>query len=614
MDSDRLLVLSGPLKGHEFPVRGQVTIGRSPENILQLNDMQVSRQHAIIQQTQAGTLVRDMSSGNGTFIGEQRILEYRLKDGDTIVIGPFELRFIAGPAQPRPPAQPVGGTVLFDAQAQADQQLQATAAHEVRQTFFQAPQEAAGAAQLKAAQERLAAVYQANEIISSERDLLKLFERVLDQVFALLPAHNGVILLKEEASSELITEYVKSRGDQSEVHLSSTIVNRAFQNAEAVITSNAAADARFGAGQSIIAQNITSAMCAPLIHQGETLGVLYLDARGATSAFDQGDLALLVALSGPSATAIKNAQYLAALEKSYHDTLIVLANAIEMRDHYTVGHTWRVTNFALEAAKVLGWPDEKLKECEMGGVLHDVGKISIDDAILRKPERLTDEEFAMMKVHPERGAQMMRDVERLLPLIPYALYHHERYDGRGYPYGLKGDEIPIEGRLIAVADTFDAMTSNRPYRKGLDTEYAINEMIKGKGTQFDPLMVDAFVQAFREGRISRILQDYNKGAQSVSCPFCSTHIPIPEPAKPGAVFQCTVCHRNVQLQFKNDTYYAERIAHAAANSDALPTPVPPAADDTTRAATPASGSVKAIEPPAQAASATVNPGDTPPPP
>jgi putative nucleotidyltransferase with HDIG domain len=195
------------------------------------------------------------------------------------------------------------------------------------------------------------------------------------------------------------------------------------------------------------------------------LGVVYVDTRGTTHAFTQSDLELLVALAGPAAIAIKNAQYVAMLERAYHDTLIVLANAIELRDHYTVGHTWRVTNFAKEIARVLGWDEERIQQTEMGGVLHDVGKIAVDNAILSKPGRLTDEEYEKMKVHPERGARMMEDVGFLKPVIPYCLYHHERYDGKGYPFGLSGESIPLEGRLIAVADTFDAMTSHRPYRR-----------------------------------------------------------------------------------------------------------------------------------------------------
>ncbi|NJL73482.1 MAG: HD domain-containing protein [Candidatus Competibacteraceae bacterium] len=253
-----------------------------------------------------------------------------------------------------------------------------------------------------------------------------------------------------------------------------------------MLTYDAADDDRFESGASIISQNISSAMCVPLNYQAERLGVIYVDTRGTTNAFVNTDLELLVALAAPSAIAIKNAQYVNMLERSYQDTLTALANAVELRDHYTVGHTWRVTNFALEMARELGWNEDKLREVQMGGVLHDVGKIAIPDAILGKTSKLTDEEYAVIKIHPEKGAQLLQDIERLHPLIPYCLYHHERYDGRGYPYGLGGDDIPLEGRLLAVADTFDALTSSRPYRKGLDPDVAIAEVERCKGSQFDP--------------------------------------------------------------------------------------------------------------------------------
>ena len=569
MKREYLVLLSGPLQGTERDIVGSLTIGRSPENGLQLNDLQVSRKHAVVQQTPAGTIVRDLGSGNGTYLGDRRILEYRLSDGDVIRIGPvdmkFEMRVGDAMTTPRPVISSPAGpdprqSVRFHAEESASK-IEANAVDNVYRTFFKAPHDSVSTEQLRDAQNRLAAVYEANQIISSERDLRKLFERVMDQIFGLVPAHNGVILLKDEKVGELVTEYVKRGDTQSEVAMSSSIVARAFEKGEAVITYNAASDARFEAGASIISQNISSAMCTPLRHQNETLGIIYVDTRGTQNAFAQSDLELLVAVSGPAATAIRNAQFVAELEKAYQDTLIVLANAIELRDHYTVGHTWRVTNFALEIARTLDWPEEKLRECEMGGVVHDVGKISIDDAVLRKPGGLTEEEFAKMRVHPERGARMMQDIKMLVPLIPYALYHHERYDGKGYPFGLSGEEIPIEGRLLAVADTLDAMTSNRPYRKGLDPEFAISEIEKGKGSQFDPAIVEALMKCYRDGKIDRILQDYHKkDEKSIACPFCSTYMRLPEQAKVDFEFQCGVCHRQIRLQHKNDAYFGELVA------------------------------------------------------
>ncbi|MCP4644382.1 MAG: HD domain-containing protein [bacterium] len=582
MSSERIVVVSGPGQGERVPINGTLSIGRSPDNLLQLNDLQVSRKHAVIEQTTVGTIIRDLGSGNGTFIGDQQVLEYRLTADDTIRIGTIELRYENDrPVAEQPPLPDTGqfGPPTDTAPSSAvrfrnveSSTVEASSAENVYKTFFQAPRQTVGAEELRAAQTRLTAVYEANQVISSEHDLKKLFGRVMDQLFSLVPAHNGVIMLADEDTGDLVTEHVKSGTGNGEVVISSTIVSRAFTHGEAVMTSDATDDARFDAGASIISQNISSAMCVPLAHREETLGVLYVDTRGTTNAFDQGDLELLVALAGPAAIAIKNAQYLARIEQGYQDTLTVLANSIEMRDHYTVGHTWRVTNFALAIARELGWPEEKLEECEMGGVLHDVGKIAVDDAILRKPSGLTDEEYAKMKIHPERGARLMQDVTVLVPLIPYALYHHERYDGKGYPFGLTGDEIPVEGRLVAVADTFDAMTSNRPYRKGLDPEFAISEMTKAKGTQLDHEIVDALVRCYKDGKIDAILQEYHKGAKSIVCPFCSTHIPIPEQADAGSEMLCTVCHRRVLLRVQNEAYYGELVAATAPISGILHKP------------------------------------------
>ena len=431
--------------------------------------------------------------------------------------------------------------------------------------FFQAPQPSASEDQLRETQERLQAVYAANEIITSEQDINKLFARVMDQIFALIPAHNGVLLLKHKDKSELVTEYVKS-GSSEEMAVSSTIVNRAYEQGEAVLTVDAADDSRFDAGASIISQNIASAMCVPLTHQQERLGAIYVDTRGTTNAFVESDLELLVALAAPSSIAIKNAQFLQQLEQGYKDQLLTLANAIELRDHYTVGHTWRVTHFSVAIARELGMPEEKLEEIHMGGIVHDIGKLAVPDAVLNKPGPLTDDEYELMKVHPDKGAQLLQDnaSERLHALVPYCLYHHERYDGNGYPCKLKGEDIPIEGRIVAVADTFDAMTSNRPYRKGLDPEIAIGEIEKNKGTQFDPAAADALIKCYREGQIDNIMQTYREtDSKSIACPFCSTHISLPKDATVSDVFECAVCRKKIRLEEKNEAYYGERLIEGA---------------------------------------------------
>lgn len=571
---ERVVILTGPLQGSVVDIKQKLSIGRNPDNDLQLEDLQISRQHAVIEQNENATIVKDLGSGNGIYVGDQKVLERKLSHGDVLRLGTQELRFEseaisqeAFQENATKEAERGSSGVKFDHSVGGH--FETAKAANVFETFFQAPGGGVNDAKFAEIQQRLRAVYAANEIITSERNLSKLFERVMEEIFQLIPAHNGVILLHVPGNDELVTEYVRSGSKNTEVKISSSIVNRAYEHGEAIITFDAADDSRFETGASIISHNIASAMCAPLTCQNERLGVLYVDTRGTTNAFVNSDLELLVALAGPAGVAIKNAQYVRMIEKAYEDTLLVLANAIELRDHYTVGHTWRVTNFTIEVAKELGWSNEKLKEVRMGGVLHDVGKIAVDDAILRKPDRLTDEEFEKIKVHPEKGAQLLQDVEFLEPLIPYCLYHHERYDGKGYPKGLSGEDIPIEGRALAVGDTFDALTSNRPYRKGLDPEKAIKIIEENKGTQFDPECADALIRCYRNGKIDRILQDYHKSSErSIACPFCSTFIQLTEATVEGAEVSCEVCHRAVHVMRKNDAWFGQLVPEGKRTSHA----------------------------------------------
>jgi len=569
---ESILILSGPLQGRRVPIAQHLSIGRSPESDLRLADIQTSRMHAVIERTPAGTIIRDIGSNNGTFVGEHSIDECLLSNGDIIQVGQTRFRFERGAAPPQSlPRRTEASSVRFE-QAAGDA-LHTSSVDKVYKRFFETPSHDSTVEKLRTAQDRLAAVYRANQIISSERDLKSLFHQVMEQIFSLIPAHNGIILLKEEESGELITEYIEAKAEDAEMVISSTIVERAIDDREAVMMRDSALES----GSSILGQSISSAMCAPLLHHDEVLGVLYVDTRGTSVAFAEGDLELLVALSGPTAIAIKNAQYtemreryVQMLERSYDDTLILLANAVELRDHYTIGHNWRVSNYAGAMAKKLGWNKEKVKQAQMGGVLHDIGKIAIDDAILRKPAQLTDDEYEKMKVHPERGARMLEDVAFLQPIIPYCLYHHERYDGTGYPFGLGREQIPIEGRLMAVADSFDAMTSHRPHCRGTDAEIAIRAIDRGKGTQFDPLCAEALIACFREGRISQILQHYAKDEQSIACPFCSTFIRIPEGTDVGNTFHCQVCHRLVRLQQRNEAFFGELVAELSSNRENSP--------------------------------------------
>jgi len=195
---------------------------------------------------------------------------------------------------------------------------------------------------------------------------------------------------------------------------------------------------------------------------------------------------------------------LAQLQESYEASLIMLANAIEVRDPYTRGHVERVMNYAQTIAEYLGWTAIEINNLRFGSILHDIGKINIAESILRKEGSLTDEEWEEMRKHPEMGAELVDGIHYLNQAVPVILYHHERWNGSGYPYGLKEEKIPVSARIIAIADSFDAMTTERPYRKELTPEQAFNEIISGSGTLYDPRVVDVFQDAWQTGKITEI--------------------------------------------------------------------------------------------------------------
>lgn len=171
-----------------------------------------------------------------------------------------------------------------------------------------------------------------------------------------------------------------------------------------------------------------------------------------------------------------------------------ILRALDAKDSYTFGHSMRVAYFSLVTGAEAGLNADEMYELELSAIFHDIGKIGTPDAVLNKPSRLSEEEFAIMKQHPEQTFQILQDFPGFEKIADNARFHHERFDGKGYPMGLKGDDIPFAARIILIADTFDAMTSTRPYRKGLSYEVAFDELLQFSGTQFDPHLVKMFIQ------------------------------------------------------------------------------------------------------------------------
>jgi len=199
-------------------------------------------------------------------------------------------------------------------------------------------------------------------------------------------------------------------------------------------------------------------------------------------------------------------------------TVKALAAAIDGKDPYTRGHSERVSRFSMAIAQRLGLSDEEVEKIRISALLHDVGKISIDDKILKKPAALTDDEYEIMKGHPQKGFKIMSQIPAMKEFLPGMYMHHEMVNGKGYPQGLQGDEIPLMGKIVAVADTFDAMTTDRPYQKAMKFEDAVARIETFVGTRYDPAVVAAFSEACREGQIRPGVVKLRKPGQTLSKP------------------------------------------------------------------------------------------------
>ncbi|MDZ4723002.1 MAG: response regulator [candidate division Zixibacteria bacterium] len=247
----------------------------------------------------------------------------------------------------------------------------------------------------------------------------------------------------------------------------------------------------------------------PIVIDTAICGIINLQTISWFGRITPGQFDILTILTNSAASAITASNLYYDLRTSYLQAIHALANAIEARDPYTAGHTDRVLKLAELIARKMNWSEKQIDHLTVGCTLHDIGKIGVPDAVLNKVGKLTDEEWKQMMKHPTVGLKIVRHIDLFAPAVPYIISHHERYDGNGYPDGLKGEEIPFEGRLLAVADTFDAIVSDRPYRKGASFETAVLELIAHSGTQFDASVVVVFLEVILENGKS-LQQWYNR--------------------------------------------------------------------------------------------------------
>ena len=354
---------------------------------------------------------------------------------------------------------------------------------------------------LKSKIKELSILYSISESMSmNDLDMDQFYEKIVEMASTITGAERTSLMILDREANELRIR--ASRGLSQKIVLS-TRVPLGSGVAGRVVSSGKPLFVKDNDGSSMMAAKKVyktgSYISIPLSIRGEAFGVLNVTDKGDGSHFDEGEALLLLTLARRAALNIENNLLYETLYNSLVDTLQCLVTTLEAKDRYTQRHSERVTNLATKIAKTMSCTDEEIECIRLAGLLHDIGKIGIHDAVLQKPDRLTEAEFSLVKTHPIVGENIIRPLG-LLPIESAIVRnHHERWDGQGYPDGLRGREIPLLARILAVADAYDAMTSDRPYRSAKRPDKAMDELWRCRDSQFDKTVVQTFLELGRSG-------------------------------------------------------------------------------------------------------------------
>lgn len=349
------------------------------------------------------------------------------------------------------------------------------------------------------------------QVINSSLEISRVLDDVMDLVIQEMHAERGFIMLMDSESGEL--EFAAARNFQHETlhseqfQVSRSILEQVRVSHQPVLSTDALQDQRFDGSMSVQMLGLRSVLCVPLLYKLGFTGIIYVDNRAQSGVFYEADRELLLAIADQAAIAIENARLYRALQQSFLDLVKALSNAIEERESYTRGHSEMVAHFSVLIARALQLSTQQIQEVRLSGLLHDVGKIGIKDHILLKPGGLSQQEREEMDRHADIGHRIVEHVNWPEIVRLSILHHQERFDGKGYPDGLAGEAIPLPARIVAVADAYHAMVSDRIYRKALPADLALAELQKGAGSQFDPQVVNAFLELVAAGKVQVCRED-----------------------------------------------------------------------------------------------------------
>jgi HD-GYP domain-containing protein (c-di-GMP phosphodiesterase class II) len=486
-----------------------MTFGRLKSCDVQLEDESVSRRHCLLQARDGACSVSDLQSANGTFVNESRVSTVDLEPGDSVRIGSTTLEFVSASAPDSSAARSLTNTSFSVTTDEVGLPLIRKTVDPTRLVFLaDALKERDDRALLESAQRYLSTLHQVSDLLSRASSVEALFDSILSIILDVSKGDRAAILMRDPADAPGSVNVVALRttaggASVGTIVLSRTVVRDVLEQGISTFTHDALSDDRYGGGASVVQGHIRSVMCAPMRTTDEILGVLYVDSHSAHE-FNEAGLELLAVIGNQAGIALHRARLLADVEKLFLDVTKAIAAIIDAKDGYTHRHSERVAAFAVRLAHQLGLSADDRSIVELSGLLHDVGKIGVPDAILNKPGVLTDEEFREVKRHPAHGAAILSNIEnrKVAALLPGVKHHHERWDGSGYPDGLQGEQIPLLGRIVAVADYLDALSSDRAYRRGTPIDDTLRELQAEAGRAFDPRVVEAAVALHEKGELA----------------------------------------------------------------------------------------------------------------
>jgi len=494
-----LRAIDGKLEGKTWQSDGLLRIGRSAMCEIVLNDTSISRRHAEIVLTDQGWVVRDLGSTNGTFVNGIRVgwAERKLHERDVLQCGNVVLTVVALQQTPLRGFETPVETL----------QVQATTRHSWEEALEMLASDFTRQARPG---EQLLSLIRVGHFFYQATSFEELFQVSLEEAVTALRAQRGSVLLFNEATQKLKLSAVFPRdaGGISTPCYSNTLAQRCFRAGESLLCRDTRADDDLLLAKSVLGGAMNSIICALLRTPTIRLGVLHLDRGVLEEPFTTEDLHLADAVAASLSASFASAQLLQEKQRNvFIQTVLALAQALALRDPYTSGHAQRVTDYALILADQLQLEAADIRTLQVGAPLHDLGKIGIEDRVLRKEGVFTTEEHDVMKEHSAKGAALLETIPDLAMTVPMIRSHHERWDGAGYPDGLRGEEIPLLARVVAVADTFDALTFDQHYRKAVSAEEAFAVLEEESNKQFDPELVRAFLQA--RPRIKQVLHQHH---------------------------------------------------------------------------------------------------------